>query len=77
MEVPNFGNLGWLLVFLDFDIIAVCSRVLRINTKNFTLMDIKWHFANTFSELELCIKSHCTNEKSNLARQMGDDGGCE
>ena len=61
MEGQNFGNLEWLLDFLGFHIIAVSSRVLRINTKIFTLMDIKWHFANTFSELELCVKSHCNN----------------
>ena len=40
-------------------------------------MGIKWHFANTFSELELCVKSHCNNEEFfyNLARLMVDDGG--
>ena len=66
MEGQNFGNLEWLLDFLGFHINAVSSRVLRINTKFFTLMDIKWHFANTFSELELCVKSPCDNEKSFL-----------
>ena len=64
MEGQNFGNLEWLLDFLGFHIIAVSSRVLRINTKIFTLMDIKWHFANTFSELELCVKNYCNDEKS-------------
>ena len=40
------------------------SRVLRINTKNLTLMAIKCYFENTFSELELCVKKLCNNEKS-------------
>ena len=44
--------------------LCMMIRVLRINTKIWTLMAIKCYFENTFSELELCVKKLCNNEKS-------------